>query len=133
MERSEAVCRRCGREAPAMSDCGGFYDLVPQAGQAIPVAAVEAQPAKKNGLLSFLCAVLAILLAASVIACVVISAEKQALAEEVEELEELLEESAPLQLPGKDLSGPTQTEGADTTADTGTGDATVEANENTEA
>lgn len=28
---SAAKCARCGREVPAMSDCGGFYDLVPGA------------------------------------------------------------------------------------------------------
>lgn len=25
------VCSRCGRNVPALSDCGGFYDLVPEA------------------------------------------------------------------------------------------------------
>lgn len=36
-------CARCGREIPAMSDCGGFYDLVPNpGGAAIPVAAPAA-------------------------------------------------------------------------------------------
>lgn len=24
-------CKRCGKEVPALSDCGGFYDLVPNA------------------------------------------------------------------------------------------------------
>ncbi len=28
---SEAKCKRCGRETGALSDCGGFYDLVPTA------------------------------------------------------------------------------------------------------
>lgn len=30
---SDSKCRRCGREVPALSDCGGFYDLVPNAGK----------------------------------------------------------------------------------------------------
>lgn len=28
---SDIKCARCGREVPARSDCGGFYDLVPEA------------------------------------------------------------------------------------------------------
>ncbi len=28
---SETKCKRCGKEIPALSDCGGFYDLVPTA------------------------------------------------------------------------------------------------------
>lgn len=28
---SDTKCNRCGKEIPALSDCGGFYDLVPNA------------------------------------------------------------------------------------------------------
>jgi hypothetical protein len=28
---SDVQCKRCGKEVPALSDCGGFYDLVPGA------------------------------------------------------------------------------------------------------
>lgn len=28
---SDIKCKRCGKEVPALSDCGGFYDLVPNA------------------------------------------------------------------------------------------------------
>lgn len=28
---SDKKCKRCGREVPALSDCGGFYDVVPGA------------------------------------------------------------------------------------------------------
>jgi len=28
---SDSKCKRCGREVPVLSDCGGFYDLVPDA------------------------------------------------------------------------------------------------------
>lgn len=28
---SDTNCKRCGKEVPALSDCGGFYDLVPSA------------------------------------------------------------------------------------------------------
>ena len=31
LTQSATVCDRCGRDLPAMSDCGGFYDLVPKA------------------------------------------------------------------------------------------------------
>lgn len=37
------TCKRCKREVPALSDCGGFYDLVPQAG-AVPPPVPEAEP-----------------------------------------------------------------------------------------
>jgi len=30
---SDSKCKRCGKEVPALSDCGGFYDLVPDAKQ----------------------------------------------------------------------------------------------------
>ena len=32
------TCRRCKREIPAKSDCGGFYDLVPAPGTQPPAA-----------------------------------------------------------------------------------------------
>ena len=37
-------CGRCGREIPPMSDCGGFYDLVPNARAAAPAAAPMTAP-----------------------------------------------------------------------------------------
>lgn len=42
---SAVKCGRCGREVPALSDCGGFYDLVPSARNngAVPVQ----QPPRK--------------------------------------------------------------------------------------
>lgn len=36
------TCRRCKREIPAKSDCGGFYDLVPTPGTQPPAAASPA-------------------------------------------------------------------------------------------
>lgn len=38
---SEATCKRCGRELPALSDCGGFYDLVPSAKESKPTPIAE--------------------------------------------------------------------------------------------
>ncbi len=40
MSPSATKCKRCGKEAPALSDCGGFYDIAPRARNA-----VEAPPA----------------------------------------------------------------------------------------
>lgn len=37
-------CPRCGKEAPVLSDCGGFYDLVPAAKQ--PPATLPGQPSE---------------------------------------------------------------------------------------
>ena len=83
MDRNDLKCRRCGKETPALSDCGGFYDL------------------------AFICVLLAIALAVSILFCLKLSGEKRELAQEVEELEEQLEANTPTGaisdlLPGKD-------------------------------
>lgn len=31
LSASQTTCKRCGKAVPALSDCGGFYDLVPNA------------------------------------------------------------------------------------------------------
>jgi hypothetical protein len=44
---SDTKCKRCGRDVPALSDCGGFYDLVPNAkknSESYPLMQVEVQP-----------------------------------------------------------------------------------------
>ena len=72
---SDTQCKRCGKEVPALSDCGGFYDLVPCAKKPSiaqpepvappakpvspprkpePVREVEPARTKKNGKKSFL-------------------------------------------------------------------------------
>ncbi len=43
MSPSATKCKRCGKEAPALSDCGGFYDIAPRARNA-----AEAPPANIN-------------------------------------------------------------------------------------
>lgn len=53
---SASKCARCGKEIPALSDCGGFYDLAPNARRQtaeVPVSTpavvpVNATPAKMN-------------------------------------------------------------------------------------
>lgn len=95
MDRSDRACRRCGREVPALSDCGGFYDLAPAERPDIPVAVVETdsrQTRKRSSPLGVLCAVLAVLLAASVIVNLALAGQREAFAEELEELEERLED-----------------------------------------
>ncbi|MBQ9761546.1 MAG: hypothetical protein IJV82_00530 [Oscillospiraceae bacterium] len=43
---SDEKCARCGFQAPALSDCGGFYDLAPHAPKAAaPVMPKEPAPA----------------------------------------------------------------------------------------
>lgn len=42
MAPSDTNCNRCGREIPALSDCGGFYDLVPQAKKSEEVPSIMA-------------------------------------------------------------------------------------------
>lgn len=68
-------CKRCGKEVPAMSDCGGFYDLVPKAAipPVVPIQERKApehkqmparEPEKKtinaNPILILLCVILAV-------------------------------------------------------------------------
>lgn len=55
---AEKKCPRCGREIPALSDCGGFYDIAPRmprdsgAAKEVPAPAVSApvaaSPERKN-------------------------------------------------------------------------------------
>lgn len=42
---SDTKCKRCGREVPALSDCGGFYDLVPGARRTETIQSRTPQPA----------------------------------------------------------------------------------------
>ena len=106
MDRNDLKCRRCGKETPALSDCGGFYDLVPQVAPRSAAAPVR-KPQKKGSLFAFICVLLAIALAVSILFCLKLSGEKRELAQEVEELEEQLEANTPTGaisdlLPGKD-------------------------------
>ena len=91
METRETVCRRCGKEVSPKSDCGGFYDLVPDAAGIVPPMPVQVQsapkPAKKSGLtvvLALLCCVLLIVVA-------VVAASGNGVKEEVARLEQKLE------------------------------------------
>lgn len=105
-DRKDPKCRRCGRENPALSDCGGFYDLVPQAAPR-PAATPVRKPQKKGSPFALICVLLAIALAVSILFCLKLSGEKRELAEELEELEERLEANTPTGsisdlLPGRD-------------------------------
>lgn len=41
---TETKCKRCGKEIPALSDCGGFYDLVPTAKPPVERGKCESKP-----------------------------------------------------------------------------------------
>lgn len=49
---SATVCDRCGRETPAMSDCGGFYDLVPKAKEMSNPVGPRKEPTLENLLIN---------------------------------------------------------------------------------
>lgn len=92
-------CGRCGNEVSPLSDCGGFYDLVPQAAPQIPVAEVAPPKSKTNGLLAVLCLLLAAALVVSILSCASVRAENRELTEELEEMEERLEDMDEEELP----------------------------------
>ncbi len=48
---ADTKCKRCGREVAARSDCGGFYELVPDEKPAQPVVVAAAPKAKASGAL----------------------------------------------------------------------------------
>ena len=73
VERTDKKCRRCGKEAPAMSECGGFYPPPKPAVVGDPRTAAPrypAQPQQKKrsggGLLIILCVLMAVVLLLSV-------------------------------------------------------------------
>ena len=41
---SDSKCKRCGKDIPALSDCGGFYDLVPAAKNAVNAPSISNEP-----------------------------------------------------------------------------------------
>ena len=89
MDNREKVCRRCGNEVPAKSDCGGFYDLVPAAGGIVPPAPVQLsqKPAKKSAvpaILGILCCVL-------LVAVIVVAISGNSARQEADQLKDRLE------------------------------------------
>lgn len=46
---SERICPACGRESPALSDCGGFYDIVPQATRVDTFTQIDAAEKSEDG------------------------------------------------------------------------------------
>lgn len=80
LSESAGKCKRCGNEIPAMSDCGGFYDLTSKgtklwqaengfapAPSMTAAPAAPAAPVKKSKAAAIVAAVLAIGLAASLL------------------------------------------------------------------
>lgn len=45
---SATQCRRCGKDVPALSDCGGFYDLIPNAKRSLAEPPIVQQSSKNE-------------------------------------------------------------------------------------
>lgn len=43
LDISNTKCKRCGKDVPALSDCGGFYDLVPNVKKIVEVQSVPVE------------------------------------------------------------------------------------------
>lgn len=114
MDPMETVCRRCGRETAAKSDCGGFYDLVPAARNIVPAMPVQQpvpQPVPKPAsqpvtesvkkspvslVLGVLCCLLAILTVVAFVSGNNAKAENARLEQELEEIQEPKKEALSL-------------------------------------
>ena len=79
LKPAEKRCSRCGKENPPLSDCGGFYDLVPR-------AAGGERAAQKSGA-GVVLAILMILLALTVGFSLFLIRENRLLKAELEEME----------------------------------------------
>lgn len=99
---SDTKCKRCGREVSALSDCGGFYDLVPNAKnnvevRQVPLAMPEIQETKKqspSGIIALIvsCLVIVFLLAGIVFIGIKLFKENRKVAELTEIQESVLAE-----------------------------------------
>ena len=63
MKRGDNKCGRCGKGAAPLSSCGGFYDLVPSAKPAVPVAVPGQTKGEGKNLMSLILAGICVLLA----------------------------------------------------------------------
>lgn len=92
-------CRRCGRDVPATSDCGGFYGLVPSAAASVPQQHAPAQapaaplpePRRTRKWPGILALLLCLAVMVTVIALLLIRLDK--LNDRIDTLEEQLEEN----------------------------------------
>lgn len=107
MKRGDNKCGRCGKGAAPLSSCGGFYDLVPSAKPAAPVAVPgQTKEEGKNPMtliLAGICVLLAILLLWAVFAN---SSLKGQIADLEEELDDLTSQNE-----GQGVEPPEGTEG----------------------
>lgn len=113
------TCRRCKRELPALSDCGGFYDLVvkdaptpvcapaPQSAAQSPVQPVIPQRSRNNPLISLLLVVAVAMAVISLILTLSLSGKLADAREEAQKLRSQLEfrEEEPSADPTVDTSG----------------------------
>ena len=110
LRSAQGKCNRCGKEQPALSQCGGFYDLV-------TVPRPEAAPAREGGrqknnpitiLLAVVCLALVVALVLAMVSYGDLQKDNRALQRDVEDLEAELaalttEETEDDSLAGKDL------------------------------
>ena len=92
------TCRRCKRDIPALSDCGGFYDLVaaevpasapipqPTPVMEAPVHPVLPEPKKNSPLLGLICGVAAVLAVVFLIMTISLSGQLADAREEADRL-----------------------------------------------
>lgn len=78
LSSSDIKCRCCGREVPALSDCGGFYDLVSSVKKDYEVQSVSVtlpertdNSAKKNSLLDIILLSFALILSVAVLLLII--------------------------------------------------------------
>lgn len=82
-------CKRCGRDVPAGSDCGGFYDIM-QEGR--PVQSAVAAPAQKAKAPVALIAVMAAGFAVLLILLIVVFVNQSRLTQELEDIRNELQD-----------------------------------------
>lgn len=121
VERTDKKCRRCGKEAPAMSECGGFYPppkpaVVGDPRPAAPRYPAQPQQKKKSGsgLLVLVCALVAAVLLLSILSLMMtltnsrkleaLSQKNSAPASATQATEEPTEATEPLTLAQQDVS-----------------------------
>lgn len=105
LNAADRTCKRCGREVPAASDCGGFYDLVRE--EQIAPQSVQQTPAPQAkspvGLIIGMAAGFAVVLILLVVQFVNQSKLTQELEYLRNELRELTTEAAPQETTTEDV------------------------------
>lgn len=109
VKSGDKTCRRCRREVGPLSDCGGFYDLVPQARnmaaapempaydmpvpQAAPAPVKPVMPEKKNNTVNIVAIVAAVLALVMLVCTVSLSGKLKAANAQIDSLKKELSEA----------------------------------------